>query len=175
MLFRSQKLQYLMFPDGILYDKEKRSYLTSRINSVFASFRLISSTYVIPENEKRDDNTPLSSLVAGIVPMLRDRTYVRQPADMSILIFLRLNFLQKVALVPFLILVLFSLLHVYSQILRYVLISMAGIFLSTLFYLIRYVIVFVLLNQMYIRYRFYRRFLNTMRILYTPEKYFLFK
>ena len=45
-----QKLQYLMFPEGLLYNKEKRVVRTPRINSLFAL--ISSSARVLEENKK---------------------------------------------------------------------------------------------------------------------------
>ena len=58
-----QKLQYLMFPEGLLYNKEKRAVRTPRINSLFAL--ISSSARVIGENKK--DYSVKSSLDSHLV------------------------------------------------------------------------------------------------------------
>ncbi len=45
-----QKLQYLMFPEGLLYNKEKRGVRTPRVNSLFVL--IASSVRVLEENNK---------------------------------------------------------------------------------------------------------------------------
>jgi site-specific DNA recombinase len=65
-----QKLQYLVFPDGMQFDKQKRCYLTSRVNAVFTYILRISGDTSGSLNDKRSVNTPLSSWVprAGVEP-----------------------------------------------------------------------------------------------------------
>lgn len=45
-----QKLQYLVFPDGILYNKKKDRVLTQKVNALFAEIPLLKQ--VSAENEK---------------------------------------------------------------------------------------------------------------------------
>ena len=45
-----QKLQYLVFPDGILYDKENDTVRTERVNSLFLQIPLLARD--IDENQK---------------------------------------------------------------------------------------------------------------------------
>ena len=58
-----QKLQYLMFLEGLRYNKEKRAVRTPRINSLFAL--ISSSARVIEENKK--DYAVKSSLNSHLV------------------------------------------------------------------------------------------------------------
>ena len=51
---QKQKLQYLIFPDGILYDKEKHRVLTTKTNSLFTQIPLLAR---VSEHKKRDDLT----------------------------------------------------------------------------------------------------------------------
>ena len=62
-----QKLQYLMFPEGLLYNKEKRAVRTPRINSLFA---LISSSARVLEENKKDYSVK-SSLDSHLVELRR--------------------------------------------------------------------------------------------------------
>lgn len=54
-----QKIQNLVFPEGIMWDKEKGTYLTIRENSVFALFRRISNTYGKEKGTTSEDVVPL--------------------------------------------------------------------------------------------------------------------
>ena len=56
----SQKLQNLLFPDGILWDKEKDDYRTFNENEVLAVIARVSSSY---ENKKEDFPEEKSSKV----------------------------------------------------------------------------------------------------------------
>ena len=58
-----QKLQNLVYPDGILYDKHLGSYRTENENEVFRIFRTISTDYIIDKEKAAKGNTPLSPLV----------------------------------------------------------------------------------------------------------------
>ena len=58
-----QKLQNLVYPDGILYDKHLGSYRTENENEVFRIFRTISTGYIIDKEKAAKENTPLSPLV----------------------------------------------------------------------------------------------------------------
>jgi len=51
---QKQNLQYLIFPDGILYDKENHRVLTTKTNSLFAQIPLLAG---VSEHKKRDDLT----------------------------------------------------------------------------------------------------------------------
>ena len=46
----NRKLQYLVFPEGILYDKQKDLVRTPRINSIFAAIPVLSQ--VAKKNKK---------------------------------------------------------------------------------------------------------------------------
>ena len=58
-----QKLQNLVYPDGILYDKRLGSYRTENENEVFRIFRTISTGYIIDKEKAAKENAPLSPLV----------------------------------------------------------------------------------------------------------------
>ena len=58
-----QKLQNLVYPNGILYDKHLGSYRTENENEVFRIFRTISTGYIIEKEKAAKENTPLSPLV----------------------------------------------------------------------------------------------------------------
>ena len=45
-----QRLQYLIFPDGILYNKENNPVRTPRVNSLFTAISYLS--YISAENKK---------------------------------------------------------------------------------------------------------------------------
>jgi hypothetical protein len=58
-----QKLQNLVFPNGILFDKHLDSYRTENENEVFRIFRTISTGYIIDKEKATKENAPLSPLV----------------------------------------------------------------------------------------------------------------
>ena len=58
-----QKLQNLVYPDGILYDKHLGCYRTENENEVFRIFRSISTDYIIEKEKTTGENTPLSPSV----------------------------------------------------------------------------------------------------------------
>ena len=58
-----QKLQNLVYPDGILYDKHLGSYRTENENEVFRIFRTISTGYIIDKEKAAKEKTPLSPWV----------------------------------------------------------------------------------------------------------------
>ncbi len=58
-----QKLQNLVYPNGILYDKHLGSYRTENENEVFRIFRTISTGYIIDKEKAAKENAPLSPLV----------------------------------------------------------------------------------------------------------------
>ena len=58
-----QKLQNLVYPDGILYDKHLGSYRTENENEVFRIFRSISTGYIVDKEKAAKENTPLSPWV----------------------------------------------------------------------------------------------------------------
>ena len=60
-----QKIQKLVFPQGVEWDKEKRSFLTNNTNLFFGITRSISANYKNEMNKKRDKSFDLSRLVAG--------------------------------------------------------------------------------------------------------------
>ena len=61
-----QKIQKLVFPDGVKWDAEKRCYLTEAVNPVFEMMRSISGSYKSDENKKQDTSCDLSCVVAGV-------------------------------------------------------------------------------------------------------------
>ena len=58
-----QSLQKLMFPDGVLFDKENDGYRTENENEVFKVFRRFSADYEGDKIKKTAEYTPLSSFV----------------------------------------------------------------------------------------------------------------
>ena len=58
-----QKLQKLVYPDGILYDKHLGSYRTENENEVFRIFRSISTGYIVDKEKAASENSHLSPSV----------------------------------------------------------------------------------------------------------------
>ena len=58
-----QKLQKLVYPDGILYDKHLGCYRTENENEVFRIFRSISTGYIVEKEKATKENVPVSPLV----------------------------------------------------------------------------------------------------------------
>ena len=58
-----QKLQNLVYPDGILYDKHLGSYRTENENEVFRIFRSISTSYKVEKEKAASEKSHLSPLV----------------------------------------------------------------------------------------------------------------
>ena len=58
-----QKLQNLVYPDGILFDKHLGCYRTENENEVFRIFRSISTSYIVGKEKAAKENTPLSPYV----------------------------------------------------------------------------------------------------------------
>ena len=58
-----QKLQNLVYPDGILFDKHLGCYRTENENEVFCIFRSISTSYIVEKEKAAKENTPLSPYV----------------------------------------------------------------------------------------------------------------
>ena len=58
-----QKLQNLVYPDGILFDKHLGCYRTENENEVFRIFRSISTSYIVEKEKAAKENTPLSPWV----------------------------------------------------------------------------------------------------------------
>lgn len=68
-----QRLQYLIYPDGILYDKENNTVRTPRVNSLFAAIPYLA---FISEENKNGQSVQIgqnSCLVAptGIEPVIK--------------------------------------------------------------------------------------------------------
>ena len=66
-----QKIQKLVFPNGLNWDKENRSYRTNGTNAFFELINNISNTYKTKTIQKKDKPCDLSSLVAerGLEPL----------------------------------------------------------------------------------------------------------
>ena len=66
-----QKLQYLVFPDGILYSKKKHKVRTSKVNSLFAAIPLLATTTTNVKNKNEPKNVVLASNVenSGVEPL----------------------------------------------------------------------------------------------------------
>ena len=60
-----QKIQHLVFPDGVLWDGETRSYRTDGMNEFFKQLGLISTSIRGKEIKKADADFSTSVLVAG--------------------------------------------------------------------------------------------------------------
>ena len=60
-----QGIQKLVFPDGVKWDKETRSYLTTNCNSFFEILHCVSDSYKNRREKEKDKSCDLSSLVAG--------------------------------------------------------------------------------------------------------------
>ena len=58
-----QKLQNLVYPDGILFDKHLGCYRTENENEVFRIFRSISTGYIVEKDKATGENPPLSPYV----------------------------------------------------------------------------------------------------------------
>ncbi len=58
-----EKLQYAMFPDGILYDKENSAYLTPRVNYVIELISSLSTKFLETKKRQETINSVLSPLV----------------------------------------------------------------------------------------------------------------
>ena len=58
-----QKLQKLVYPNGILFDKHLGSYRTENENEVFRIFRSISTGYIVEKEKAAKENTPLPPFV----------------------------------------------------------------------------------------------------------------
>ena len=61
----SQKIQKVVFPNGVKWDKENRAYLTEFGNLFFDLMFSVSNTYKNETAQKKDKPLDLSSLVAG--------------------------------------------------------------------------------------------------------------
>ena len=60
-----QKLQNLVYPNGILYDKHLGSYRTENENEVFRIFRSISASYIVEKEKAASEKTHLSPCVGA--------------------------------------------------------------------------------------------------------------
>ena len=61
----SQKIQKMVFPNGVRWDKENRAYLTDFGNLFFDLMFSVSDNYKNEIAQKKDESCDLSSLVAG--------------------------------------------------------------------------------------------------------------
>ncbi len=66
-----QRLQYLVFPEGMMYNKQKDEVLTTRINSIFGQIALLSMTSGKSKKGNRDSDCLFGSRVVptGIEPV----------------------------------------------------------------------------------------------------------
>lgn len=66
----SQKIQKMIFPNGVRWDKENRAYLTDFGNLFFDLMFSVSNTYKNEIAQKKDESCDLSFLVAegGLEP-----------------------------------------------------------------------------------------------------------
>lgn len=60
-----QKIQKLVFPDGVFWDNENRSYRTDGMNDFFSKLRLVHTSVEGYEQKEKDKSCDLSYLVAG--------------------------------------------------------------------------------------------------------------
>ena len=60
-----QGIQKLVFPEGVKWDKESRSYRTTNYNSFFEILHCVSDSYKNRQEKEKDKSCDLSSLVAG--------------------------------------------------------------------------------------------------------------
>ncbi len=60
-----QGIQKLVFPEGVNWDKESRSYRTTNYNSFFEILHCVSDSYKNRREKEKDKSCDLSSLVAG--------------------------------------------------------------------------------------------------------------
>ena len=60
-----QKIQKLLFPEGVIWDKENRSLLTKQGNEFFDLLFSVSDTCKNKNAQKKDKSCDLSCLVAG--------------------------------------------------------------------------------------------------------------
>ena len=60
-----QRLQYLVFPKGMMYDKQKDAVLTTRVNTLFGEIALLSSG-----SDRNKKGNPLKDCLFGshVVP-----------------------------------------------------------------------------------------------------------
>ena len=63
--YERQKLQYMLFPEGIFYDKKKDSVRTGRVNSVFACFVALARVF----REKKSGGSNLKLLSPTLVDL----------------------------------------------------------------------------------------------------------
>ena len=66
-----QKLQNLVYPDGILYDKHLGSYRTENENEVFRIFRSISTGYIVEKERMADESAIPAYDLVPLVGMRR--------------------------------------------------------------------------------------------------------
>jgi len=65
-LNHKQRIQKLVFPEGIRIDTDKRQYLTSKVNGLFSEKRVFIRDTEGDKKEKPTENGGLSCLVAGV-------------------------------------------------------------------------------------------------------------
>ena len=60
-----QKIQNLVFPEGVQWDAKTKNYLTDKTNLFFDNIRSLSMSYKDEKTQKKNKSCDLSSLVAG--------------------------------------------------------------------------------------------------------------
>ena len=70
----TSKLQNLVYPDGILFDKHLGSYRTENENEVFRIFRSISTNYKVEKEKAAKENAPLSPCVGMRRPLAQSHS-----------------------------------------------------------------------------------------------------
>ena len=60
-----QKIQHLVFPDGVLWNGEKRCYRTDGMNEFFRQIKFLSHSTAAMDIKKADTDFSVSVLVAG--------------------------------------------------------------------------------------------------------------
>ena len=58
-------MQKLVFPEGVVYDKENESYLTTKTNTFFELTHSISDSFALNKKGQTSNVLNLSSVVAG--------------------------------------------------------------------------------------------------------------
>lgn len=61
-----QKLQGVIYPDGMRYSKHEGKYLTTRINSVFSEMKRLSASLNKKESGQLVESTNISALVGPV-------------------------------------------------------------------------------------------------------------
>jgi hypothetical protein len=64
-----QKLQNLLFPEGIVFNRQKKCYLTPKVNAVFSIFTKISGVYKNRDTKKEPLFSDSSHLVEQTIQL----------------------------------------------------------------------------------------------------------